>query len=401
MRKLIRASAAWAVVVLVGAGCNCGGPGSGPCVPEPLTTASVAGGKVLPPFSCWTVAGDVNVSDGTLSAGEGVTITFASTAGLRVTGQGRFSAVGTAAAPVVLQGQEDRRGAWKGVSIGTDSADNRLEHVLLTGAGNDAWTGNNDTKAALFVDDPGRVALVSLRLVKSGWYGLFTEGVDSTLATFSGVRFEDNERVARLHANTAGGVGADTAFEGNGESVVRLAYGGSDQVRTAATWRNLAVPWLVTGRVSLYATVTVEPGTTLRFAEGAGLHARNDAGNVGALDATGTAAAPITFTGAEALAGTWLGLGFDTDTASNRLAHASVQYAGRQGWNGNALSKAALFVASGARLALDTVSIGHSDGYGLHLVTTSSQATCSGVTFEATNASGAVTVGNMTMAACP
>jgi hypothetical protein len=370
-------------------------------VPEALTTASVAGGKVLPPFSCWTVANDVNVSDGTLSAGEGVSITFASTAGLRVTGQGRFSAVGTAAAPVVLQGQEDRRGAWKGVSIGTDSAENRLEHVLLTGAGNDAWTGNNDTKAALFLDDPGRVALVSTRVVKSGWYGLFTEGEGSTLATFSGVRFEDNERIARLHANTAGGVGADTAFEGNGESVVRLAYGGSDVVRVAATWRNLAVPWLVTGRVTLNATVTIEAGATLRFLEGAGLHARNNAGSIGALDATGTAAAPITFTGAESLAGTWLGLGFDTDSSSNRLAHATVQYAGRQGWTGNALSKSALFVASGGRLALDTVTVGNSAGYGLHLVTTSAQATCSGVTFEASNASGAVTVGSMTMAACP
>jgi hypothetical protein len=367
-----------------------------------LTNASVSGGKTLAPFTCWSVAGDVNVSDGTLAIGEGVTITFAQAAGLRVTGQGRLEAVGSAADPIVLRGQDDRRGAWKGVSIATDATANRLEHVHLTGAGNDAWTGNNDTKAALFVDDTGGVTLVSTRISRSGWYGLFTEGASARLSSFSGVRFDDNERIARLHADTAGAFGGDTTFEGNGESVVRLAYGGSDQVRTAATWRRLSVPWLVTARVTLYAPVTIEPGATLRFAQGAGLHVRNDGGNAGSLDATGTADAPIVFTGEEELAGSWLGLGFETSSTSNKLAHASVRFAGRQGWNGNSFSKAALYVNSNATLALDTVTIGMSGGYGLHLVNAStSKATCSGVTFEASNVSGPVSVANMAAAACP
>ncbi|MDP3501746.1 MAG: hypothetical protein Q8S33_15520 [Myxococcales bacterium] len=388
------------VVVAVVSGC---GPAtSGPCVAEALTTAAVAGGKTLAPFSCWTADREINVSDGTLAIGEGVTITFAQNASLRVTGQGRLRAVGTAAAPIVLRGQDDRRGAWKGVGVSTDATDNRLEHVQLTGAGNAAWTGNNDSKAALFVDDVGGLALVSTRISKSAWYGVFTEGAASRIGPFTGVRFDDNERIARLHANTAGAFGGDTTFDGNSESVVRLGYGASDQVRAAATWRRLAVPWLVTARVLLYAAVTIEAGATFRFAQGAGFNMRNDAGNSGSLDATGTAAAPIVFTGEEELAGSWLGLAYETSSTSNKLAHASVRFAGRQGWDGNSFSKAAVYVDNNSSLALDTVTIGSSAGYGLHLVSaTNSQASCTAVTFEASNASGPISIARMAAMACP
>ncbi|MDP3237165.1 MAG: hypothetical protein Q8N26_30535 [Myxococcales bacterium] len=269
------------VVVAVVSGC---GPAtSGPCVAEALTTAAVAGGKTLAPFSCWTADREINVSDGTLAIGEGVTITFAQNASLRVTGQGRLRAVGTAATPIVLRGQDDRRGAWKGVGVSTDATDNRLEHVQLTGAGNAAWTGNNDSKAALFVDDVGGLALVATRISKSAWYGVFTEGAASRIGPFTGVRFDDNERIARLHANTAGAFGGDTTFDGNSES-----------------------------------------------------------------------------------------------------------------------AKAAVYVDNNSSLALDTVTIGSSAGYGLHLVSaTNSQASCTAVTFEASNASGPISIARMAAMACP
>jgi hypothetical protein len=82
------------------------------------------------------------------------------------------------------------------------------------------------------------------------------------------------------------------------------------------------------------ATLTIEPGVTIRFAKNAVFEIEHFAGTTaasGALIAAGTAAKPIVFTSAETgpAAGDWLGIYFgSTPNAADKLDHVRVEYAG-------------------------------------------------------------------------
>ncbi len=98
-----------------------------------------------------------------LTIGPGTVVEFAQDASMEVKadGGGSLRAVGEPDAPVTFQGGEDLAGYWKGLSIGTVSADNVLTGVVVRNAGSAAWFGGIDTEAALHVDN-GSVALTGV-----------------------------------------------------------------------------------------------------------------------------------------------------------------------------------------------------------------------------------------------
>ncbi len=133
----------------------------------------------------------------------------------------------------------------------------------------------------------------------------------------------------------------DVFFEDNGADAVlvetyeRLGDAGPTDV----VLRNLGVPYRIgtdldttglevgTGNGSA-ASLTIEPGTELRFPEHGGLSVE---GPDGTLVAEGTAAKPIVFTSdaATPAAGDWLGLNFHKQVADGTLLdHIVVAYAG-------------------------------------------------------------------------
>lgn len=372
-----------------------------PCVAgAPLRPADVQTGAALAPGSCWSASGDLVVRSGTLSVPAGVTITFAQGSRLRASGAGRINAVGTPVAPVVFQGVDDMRGAWGGVGFETNSTDNRLENVRIRGAGASAWTGDSDTRAALYIGREGGAALVNVSISKSQWYGLYLHGEQSRALPLTGLVVTESTRTARTHADAAQQIGADARFDANDENAVRLGTGGTDFLVKPGTWRTLSVPWLVVSKVYVRAAVRLEPGATFRFADGARITVDESNGNVGSFAAVGTVDAPIRFLADAEVPGGWAGLGFDTASASNRIEHASVQFGGRDAWTGNPLSKAAVFVGEKARLTLQDVAIANSAARGIHLYGGQSVVTCSAVRFEA-NAGANVGRGDANLDACP
>jgi len=93
--------------------------------------------------------------------------------------------------------------------------------------------------------------------------------------------------------------------------------------------------------VSGVSTLTIEPGTTLRFKRGGRLMIQTFVGDspaTGALVAVGTAEAPIVFTSAEETPapGDWLGIWFGlVPDPGNRIQHARIEYAGALSGSGS------------------------------------------------------------------
>ncbi|WP_435359001.1 right-handed parallel beta-helix repeat-containing protein [Haloarchaeobius sp. DFWS5] len=109
------------------------------------------------------------------------------------------------------------------------------------------------------------------------------------------------------------------------------------------------------------ATLTIEPGTRLRFAQDAGLSVQQDS----ALSAVGNCGAPIVFTGEQQSRGYWKGIHVDeADQTRSELVYSVVEYAGGSdfGW---ASAAANVAVSRGGRLRIDNSSIRESAAYGV------------------------------------
>lgn len=120
--------------------------------------------------------------------------------------------------------------------------------------------------------------------------------------------------------------------------------GGSNAVQEDTTMHNRGVPYRIgnsatAGLLTVHrdpgvATLTIEPGTVLRFKKGGHLIVDTfftDSPARGALVAVGTPAQPIVFTSAEAVpaAGDWVGISFRSIlNPADKIENARVEYAG-------------------------------------------------------------------------
>lgn len=135
-----------------------------------------------------------------------------------------------------------------------------------------------------------------------------------------------------VRADFADVVDGSNKFPNNTDNVVHVRVG--DELETNKTWNALDIPYRLTAssrgifpdqEIINGATLTLEPGLTLEFEANTGLYIRDNA----ALQAVGTPSAPITFTGANKVAGFWDGLYFSsTNNPLNKLTHVTLEYAG-------------------------------------------------------------------------
>jgi hypothetical protein len=114
--------------------------------------------------------------------------------------------------------------------------------------------------------------------------------------------------------------------------------------------------YVVTQFLDVQGNVTVSPGTTLLFGQGASLVMQNG----GTLKAIGTPDKPITFRGRDHTPGYWNGLQFVTNSSSNVLSYSVVEDGGAQG-----ASNADVVVSVGGRLAMDHTTVRNSATDGL------------------------------------
>ncbi|MDH3272342.1 MAG: Ig-like domain-containing protein [Gemmatimonadota bacterium] len=272
--------------------------------------------------------------------------------------EGTLSAIGTPTASIRFEGSESSPGAWKGLQIQTMSNDNVFDHAWFRHGGSDAWTGGGDSRAMVYLDANSKAVFTNSTFEGSAHYGLWVPA-GGDIEGFSDNAFVDNARAMIVHPNRAGAIASNSIFVGNAEQRVRVTFGNNDSVESAQTWNALEVPYLVMDRTFVRAPLTIEAGAVVEFDQ----HAHLILNEGGSLDASGTAEAPIHFTGREALAGYWKGIQFGTVSASNRIEHALFEYAGSAAWFGGSNSTGTLYITADGSLALANVAFRETGGY--------------------------------------
>lgn len=112
-----------------------------------------------------------------LTVAAGTVVEFAQDASLEVpaTEGGALRSAGTAESPVTFRGGEDVEGYWKGISIGTASNDNLLEHTVLRNGGSDDWYGGGDAAASFYMD-AGTAALTNVTFEAGAGHAIIVAG---------------------------------------------------------------------------------------------------------------------------------------------------------------------------------------------------------------------------------
>ena len=308
-----------------------------------------------------------------LSIDPGAELTFLADVSMIVRNGGTLTADGTPEDTITFSSAENLPGFWQGLRIETVSTDNVFDYVVFENGGSAAWFGGSDAMAMVLVDSNSKAVFTNSTFRGSGSYAMRVSG-GGDITGFSGNLFEDNARTMIVHPNRAGAIASDNSFVGNDEQFVRVSFGNTDDVVAAQTWSALEVPYRVMVRTFVEAALAIEAGSALEFAQGANLIVTEG----GSLSAVGTPEAPITFSGAEALAAYWKGLQFNTVSANNELSHVLLQHAGSDAWYGGDNSIATIHVTGDGLLDLSDVTVGLTGGYAM-IVSSGGAVTCSNV----------------------
>ncbi|MCD6161146.1 MAG: cadherin-like domain-containing protein [candidate division Zixibacteria bacterium] len=211
------------------------------------------------------------------------------------------------------------------------------------------------------------VAIDNSTIRYSGTYGVDLHE-DGEFSSFTGNKLYANDAAPiRIKANYAHTIGVIDSIATDYGIIVEY----DDYVQTNETWLAHDVPYTITGDVYIGktgtgATLTIEPGTILKFDSGVKFRIGYNASDFGALIAEGTTTNSITFTSSSPSPGhgAWSGIWFD-DGAMNTssMEYCKVLYGGSASY-GN-------IVCSGIDAAntptLANCEIAYSAGYGIYV----------------------------------
>lgn len=319
----------------------------------------------------------------------GVVIYFESNGGFRVDNSGSLKAVGNDTAQIIMRGENDVAGSWKGLFFNSNNVLNELSYVTVSGGGNSSFDGNASKTANIRVNAGKKLKIHNCTIDKSGSDGLFADGLEfetqEPITLFRNNTFTDNQgyplNVIAPVVTYLDSTGS--TYTGNQNQYIKIAAG-----KTIGDhhWHACNIDYLITETVRIgdgndvEGNLTVHPGTTIKFSADAGLI--NDAFNTGFMRILGTAANPITLTGEQSQPGSWKGIGFQSTNVANLIEYANVSYGGASSYTGNSSQKANIIVGgnSAGVVTVTNCNIADSDNCGIY-VTSASSLTESGNTF--------------------
>jgi YD repeat-containing protein len=240
------------------------------------------------------------------------------------------------------------------------SADARLEHCTLRSSVHDGLyvsradnniscfgsvinclvTGNNEHGININTTSSGTgacfPAIEATEISANGMYGIYCLGYNTNPSVGAGNRFVQNGSYP-LRILAIMRIDADNIFTGNGEQAIEVI--GRD-IFENKTWHNFGIPYIIREKditipdgAGKTLTLTIEPGTVVKFDSGIGLRLGSGSSiysaGYGILNAQGTQDKPIVFSSIAA-GQYWPGIRFDWSASGSgsRLNYCTIEYAG-------------------------------------------------------------------------
>lgn len=348
----------------------CGGTPGPEILDQDITSDRTLVNRIEDPAAVdYLVVKDLGVS-ARLTIEPGVRIAFQSDTGLSVgdaTGNGAIVAVGTEIDPILFEGESPGPGTWHGLGIGTPSAQNRLEWVIVRDGGQAPVNALFPERAGVTLWD-GRLSMVDTRIEGSKDIGFYVAtsvgGMAPVLDTFKRNTLTGNEgRPARITSNLLGQIDESSTYSGNGtDEVVFYVPDFGPPIDGPVTVGALDVPYRIEGSLGLTQDVRITEGVTFHMATSSEIVVGSATG-VGSLSIEGSAEALVTITGAVETAGSWGGIFVDSPSVLNHFTHLEIAHGG--GTTPVAGEKANIVLGGDARLTVEGSVIRDSGGWGI------------------------------------
>lgn len=271
-----------------------------------------------------------------VASGATISVGSPSVAGSLVT-KGTFE--GGDLRPVVIRGS-----GWQSLAVeAKGTASLTLTAVVGSGAGGDGalvargiagGTNGGAITRNLAVDRVVVQDSASVGVNLDAW-GAFADGSDNLWIRGGGSDAEPS--AMRLEIGVAATLPKTMGVTGNvrDEILIRSSktfISDDTLVARGVPYRAKGPIWVARNTDGAAATLTIEPGVTLGFDDGAGsgMTVGSSTARPGVLVAEGTADAPIVFTSGKPTkaAGDWTNITFKTPISGNRIANARFEYAG-------------------------------------------------------------------------
>ena len=269
------------------------------------------------------VVGNYGFDGGTLVIEGGVTLEFKDKVGIDIGYREAAKIIikGTKDNPVTFtSGGDKAAGVWRSLHLYANASRSSITGLVLEHAGSKGAGLTVDAEDVTIKDSTFRS--IKDAGVVNDKKGAFTE--------FTGNTFEDVGRVAvKVKAPMAGQIGEGNKFAADSGVFV---VGG--KLEADATWKAIGAPFTLLGDVQIsgkdgaQATLTVEPGATLKFDGNAGIGVGYYA--EGGFKAVGTADKPIVFTSDEKEEpGAWKGVIVHANGEAE-VEHAQLKHGGKK-----------------------------------------------------------------------
>lgn len=327
----------------------------------------------------------------------GVVIKFSNNAGIIVASGGSLKAIGTLDKPIVLEGDVDANGVWKGLYFQSNNVENELNYCTVKNGGSASFDGNSARKANIRVANNAQLKIRNSTVSKSGYDGLYVDGFDSDavnpVTAFNNNTFSDNQNypVSTIGAMVAVMDGTSSQFTGNVKNKI-LVRGG--RLFGNHTWTKANVNYLIQDLLSVgYYTdngnLTINPGVTIEFAGDAGL-CTGDYSTGSWLNINGSSTEHVVLKGEATAQGAWKGVAFQSMSSNNAINYADISDGGSSSFTGATQKRANLFAGawSDGSFTIANSTVTNSAGWGIWVTLGSPDITVPGTVTYSNNALG-------------
>ena len=270
----------------------------------------------------------VDVFGGTMKIEPGTTIQFEAEAGIDISIDGTISAVGTAEAPIIMQGASGTTPSWKGILVVTNDVDNRLDYVHISDAGTSPMYALFDDAAAVGV--VGTLSMNNSKVSNSKVDGMlvFEEGAE--ILSFSNNTFSNNGRFP-LQIETGELSGMDLAsctFTGNTQEKIAYVARGS-RLYGEHVWVDAGIPYQQLSDMQIWGDLSLEAGVEIEMIEGVYLAIVSTLDEEFNLTINGTSDRPVILRGKESFPAYWSGLEVNSSSVKNSFNHLIISDGGK------------------------------------------------------------------------
>ena len=132
------------------------------------------------------------ISDGGVTIAAGAEITSLADGGIQTQENGFLTVAGTASNPVIMRGEQNVTGFWRGVRFNTNNANNIMTNVTISNGGSRGFDGANRKANIEIGSANGTALLTNVASNLSGGYGIRVQDGGSLNPSSSGLTFSGN-----------------------------------------------------------------------------------------------------------------------------------------------------------------------------------------------------------------